>query len=103
MSDSVKKPSHYQKGGIETIKIIEAKLGPEGFQAYCAGNILKYITRYELKNGIEDVRKAREYIDYMLESMHKSPNESQQTYKPTVHMSCLHCVFGDLHATCTCR
>lgn len=35
---------------------------------FCEGNIIKYITRYKDKNGIEDLKKARHYLDMLIES-----------------------------------
>lgn len=68
--DNVNSPNHYRLDGlgIEVIHIIENILGTEGFKAYCKGNIIKYILRASKKNGIEDLKKARKYIDYILES-----------------------------------
>lgn len=31
------------------------------------GNIIKYVTRYKEKNGVEDLLKARHYLDKLLE------------------------------------
>ena len=33
---------------------------------YLAGNVVKYVTRFEEKGGVEDLRKARQYIDKMI-------------------------------------
>lgn len=38
---------------------------------FFAGNIIKYITRYKDKNGLEDLKKARHYIDYIIEQEEK--------------------------------
>lgn len=65
-NDSVNHPSHYQ-GDIETIDYIKDKLTAEEFRGFCLGNTLKYTSRARLKNGDEDLRKARNYIDYLLE------------------------------------
>lgn len=70
-SDMVNHPSHYTTGGIECIKAIEASMSPEGFQDYCKGNIIKYTWRYKFKNGLEDLKKARVYLNWMIESMEK--------------------------------
>lgn len=64
--DNVTKPAHYQRGGIETIEVIRAKLGPQGFGYYCEGNVLKYLTRWRDKNGLEDLRKAGVYLDWLI-------------------------------------
>lgn len=69
MSDNVNSPAHYTTGGIETIDFIRAKLGPEGFRAYCLGNVLKYVTRHAHKNGQEDLYKAAVYLDWAIESV----------------------------------
>lgn len=68
MSDNVKSPDHYTKGGIETIDYIKAKLSPEEFADYCKGNVLKYVSRESDKGGTEDLKKARVYLDWLIES-----------------------------------
>jgi len=66
MEDMVNHPIHYNKAGIETIDAIEAAT-TNGFKYYLQGNILKYIWRYEYKNGVEDLKKARWYLDKLIE------------------------------------
>lgn len=67
MSDNVNHPNHYQtEGGLEVIDIIKSVLG-DGFEPYCVGNVLKYISRYKKKNGLEDLKKARVYINYVID------------------------------------
>ena len=56
-------PSHYTNGEIQPIEYIDAnKLG------YYEGNILKYITRYKMKNGVEDLRKAQWYLERLIDN-----------------------------------
>ena len=56
--------THYSDLAIEPIEFITANnLG------FCEGNIVKYITRWKAKNGIEDLKKARWYIDFLIESI----------------------------------
>lgn len=66
--DAVQSPAHYKLDGldIEPIDVIKAVLG-DGFKAFCKGNILKYMIRADKKNGIEDLKKAKVYLDWMLE------------------------------------
>lgn len=64
MSETVHSPAHYTAGGIETIDYIRAKLGEDGFRAYCLGNVLKYVSRYQHKNGEEDLKKALKYMEW---------------------------------------
>lgn len=75
-SDIVNNPSHYiSGGGMECITAIRGMLG-ESFYDYCRGNILKYIWRYEHKGGVEDLKKARKYIDFMIDSYTKSYDDT---------------------------
>ena len=63
MTDKIN-PLHYKQGKIETIDIIlDITKNLPGDQAYLVGNIIKYMSRYYFKNGVEDVEKARWYID----------------------------------------
>jgi hypothetical protein len=57
--DLVNKPPHYRAGDTyETIRVIEAwNLG------FNLGNAVKYISRHEAKGGLEDLKKARWYLD----------------------------------------
>ena len=55
--------NHYKSFKIQPVEFIHINgLG------YIAGNIIKYVCRYKVKNGIEDLRKARQYIDMLIES-----------------------------------
>ena len=67
-SDPVNSPTHYQMGLIETIDSIKNILGHEKFQAYCTGNVIKYLSRYREKNGLEDLKKAETYISFIIKS-----------------------------------
>ena len=64
--DNVNHPTHYTSTKIETIEIIRDKLTAEAFEGFCIGNVLKYVTRYKLKNGLEDLQKARWYLDKII-------------------------------------
>ena len=64
-NDNVEHPSHYCKGGIECIDAIRASMTPEAFAGYCKGNVMKYLFRYEDKNGVEDLRKASVYLEWL--------------------------------------
>jgi len=65
MVDMVNNPPHYNKSGVECIKAIEAAT-EEGFEYYLQGNIMKYVWRYRYKNGTEDLKKARWYLDKLI-------------------------------------
>ena len=62
MTDIIKQPKHYIVNAIEPIDFIIAnKLN------FCEGNVVKYISRWRLKNGVEDLKKAKQYIDFLIE------------------------------------
>lgn len=66
MNDVVNHPQHYTQGGIETIDYIQSKMTAEQFEGYLVGNILKYVSRYPHKNGVEDLKKAQWYLNKLL-------------------------------------
>lgn len=71
--DVVNHPQHYTQGGIECIDALKAAtVGKRGIEAVCVANVIKYLWRYEEKNGIEDVRKAKWYIERLLKELEKS-------------------------------
>ena len=64
--DPVEKPVHYAAGSVECIDAIECATG-DGFENYLQGNIIKYIWRYNYKNGTEDLKKAQWYLNKLIE------------------------------------
>lgn len=66
-NDKINNPAHYTAGGIETLDYIKAKV--KDYPSYAAGNILKYVSRYEHKNGIEDLKKAQFYLNDLINWM----------------------------------
>lgn len=68
--DVVNHPSHYTAGGIECIDAIKAALecheDPVG--AWLTGQCIKYLWRWPLKNGLEDLKKCRFYLDRLIDS-----------------------------------
>ena len=68
--DMVNHPVHYTQGGIECIDALKAAtVSKTGIEAVCTANAIKYLWRYEEKNGIEDVKKARWYIDRLIKEL----------------------------------
>jgi hypothetical protein len=66
-NDPVNNPSHYTSGGIETIDYLKAKMNQDQFEGFLIGNILKYVSRQSLKNGLEDLQKANWYLNKLIE------------------------------------
>ena len=61
--DVINKPNHYNQGNIEVSDfIIDQNMN------FLEGNIIKYVSRYKTKNGIEDLKKARWYLNKLIEA-----------------------------------
>ena len=61
--DKIGSPSHYQHGSIQTIDVIEDwELG------YHEGNVIKYLSRWKKKGGVEDLKKALWYLQRLIDS-----------------------------------
>lgn len=60
-------PSHYDGDGMQCADAIRAALGSDGFEAFCRGNVMKYLWRYDRKGGADDLRKARTYLDWLID------------------------------------
>ena len=67
--DNVNHPNHYTQGKYEVIDYIEDKLSKEELQGYCVGNVLKYVSRFKHKNGLEDLKKAEWYLNRLIKNM----------------------------------
>ena len=62
-------PNHYKVGGIETFDILKAKLSRQELEGFCKGNVLKYITRADHKDKVDDLKKCRWYLDKLIEEL----------------------------------
>ena len=65
--DVVNHPSHYCTGKYECIEVMTEVFGKEAVQAFCRCNAFKYLYRSDRKNGIEDIKKARWYINKFID------------------------------------
>lgn len=77
--DMVNHPSHYKsKSGMEVIDVIKAFTADlKGYQATDTGNIIKYILRWPHKNGLEDLKKARWYLNDLIDTIEKENKEKE--------------------------
>lgn len=75
MIDNINKPSHYHSNGTDVIGFAEAQFSKEEQKGFHRINAIKYITRYDRKNGIEDLNKAKFYIDKLIELEESKPLE----------------------------
>jgi len=69
MTDMVNHPPHYTAGRIEVIDYILDKFADD----YLLGNVCKYISRWRGKGGLEDLKKARWYLDRKIAEMERVP------------------------------
>ena len=90
MTDNIEKPSHYTFGKYECIDVhytfgkyecidvieeLSKQNDLQGAEGFLYGNIIKYLWRYKHKNGIEDLQKARWYLDRLI-------SNTENDYKP---------------------
>lgn len=72
--DPVNHPDHYNRGRIEVIDFITDQDLP-----YCLGNVVKYVSRYRYKNGLEDLKKAAWYLDKQIELLEEVCNDDTES------------------------
>jgi hypothetical protein len=58
---------HYMALGVQPWDAMEAWMSPEAFAGFLRGNAIKYLARTEKKGGVEDLKKARHYLDKLIE------------------------------------
>ena len=61
-------PSHYQgRYGMQSIDALRNFMTPEQLKGFYLGNALKYQLRFQKKNGLEDLKKARKNLEWLIE------------------------------------
>ena len=68
------RPKHYEPHGIiaeEPIEVMKHMLTPDAYRGFLVGNVIKYVSRYDRKNGREDLEKAKAYIGFLEEDLEK--------------------------------
>ena len=72
VNDNAVEPSHYTDMKLSPLEYIEAN---NGEFSWCIANVIKYVSRYKRKNGIEDLKKAAWYLDYEIKKLEEKENE----------------------------
>lgn len=105
MIDNVNHPSHYCQGGIECIDVLKAAtVGKTGIEAVCVANVIKYLFRYENKNGLEDVKKAQWYINRLIQELNEAESNKYPVYNDVEPDGCYDCAFcGDDEDKTPCK
>lgn len=65
--DEYIKPSYYKEGKYECIDVLNDILSDSGLESFCRGNVIKYLWRCNSKNGLEDLIKAKYYLDKLID------------------------------------
>ena len=75
----VSHPAHYKsETGLEAIDVIEAfTFDLKGIEATDTGNVLKYMCRWKNKNGLQDLEKARWYLDHLIDHVRLLEEENK--------------------------
>ena len=58
---------HYKNMGVQPWKAMESWMTPEQFAGFLRGNAIKYLARCDAKGGIDDIKKAKHYIEKLIE------------------------------------
>jgi hypothetical protein len=66
-------PNHYTALKISPLEYITAN---EGEFTWCIANVIKYVSRYKRKNGLEDLKKARYYLNKQIEILEKEQHDN---------------------------
>lgn len=66
-SDLLDNQYHYKNQGIEPIALMKTNFSKEEYSGFLQGNVLKYMLRYKDKNGVEDLKKAKTYLTWLIE------------------------------------
>lgn len=76
--DKVNNPNHYKGAfGLEAIDVVRNFMTTEEIRGFYKGNTLKYILREAKKNGLEDLKKARKNLDWLIEEMEDENEEKR--------------------------
>ena len=75
--DPVNHPSHYETGKYECIGVMLETQGEEAVKGFCICNAMKYLYRHKRKNGVEDIAKAKWYLEKYLELEEKKEGKSE--------------------------
>lgn len=76
-------PDYYKKGEVECIQAIKAAtIGKTGIEAVDTGQVIKYLWRYEGKNGREDIKKALWYLENLLVEVEAREKREESRKRP---------------------
>jgi len=72
----VKRQTHYEQYDIQPVDFIVETVGP----GWLVGNVIKYVMRYNEKNGVEDLKKAAHYVEMLINVTEgRKPRDSKES------------------------
>lgn len=75
--EEINHPVRYAGGKYECIEVMADVFGIEAVKSFCLLNAFKYLWRSEHKNGVEDIRKAIWYLDYLVKIEEEKGNDTK--------------------------
>jgi len=67
--------NHYTSKTVQPWAAMQAWMTQEEFTGFLRGNVIKYVARCNDKGGIEDLKKARHYLDKLIETLAEQQNK----------------------------
>tara|TARA_Y100000780_G_C13690927_1_gene419541 strand:+ start:207 stop:482 length:276 start_codon:yes stop_codon:yes gene_type:complete len=71
--------THYKKLAIQPIEYCQ-----RNNLNHCESSVVKYVTRWKDKNGVEDLKKAIHYLEYLIELEESTKEYNEQLLKETI-------------------
>ena len=62
---------HYSSKAVQPWDAMESWMSKEEFSGFLRGNVIKYVSRYQDKGGLEDLKKADHYLSKLIEITNK--------------------------------
>jgi len=60
-------PEHYKTQKVQPIQYLNVSMPEQQFIGFLRGNVIKYVSRYDKKNGLDDLKKAKVYLDWLIQ------------------------------------
>lgn len=75
--NSVTEPPHYKNLAIDPLEYMSVNFSNEAYMGFLEGNVIKYVSRYKMKNGVEDLRKAQHYLGLLIDRQEMEENQNK--------------------------
>lgn len=106
-NEAVNHPAHYAYAGIECIDAIEAATSDKtGLEAVCVANVIKYTWRYTKKNGVNDLEKAKWYLEKLISHLENKDAAEEEEWDEGEQscQTCHHFNLGESeYPCCICK